>query len=49
MTVPIVVAAFIASLFMKEIPLRQTAHSSLGESDKETTPAFDAPGEFPGL
>jgi EmrB/QacA subfamily drug resistance transporter len=47
-TVPIVVAAFVASLFMKEIPLRQTAHSSLGESDK-ITPAFDAPGEFPGL
>jgi EmrB/QacA subfamily drug resistance transporter len=47
-TVPIVIAAFIASWFMKEIPLRQTAHSALGESDKET-PAFDAPGEFPGL
>jgi EmrB/QacA subfamily drug resistance transporter len=47
-TVPIVVAAFIASFFMREIPLRQTAHSSLGETD-DKTPVFDAPGEFPGL
>ncbi|HWD95142.1 MAG TPA: EmrB/QacA family drug resistance transporter, partial [Acidimicrobiales bacterium] len=46
-TVPIVIAAFIASWFMKEIPLRQSAHTSLGESEK--APAFDAPGEFPGL
>jgi hypothetical protein len=45
--VPIAVVAFIASWFMREIPLRQTAHTELGEPGKATV--LDAPGEFPGL
>jgi EmrB/QacA subfamily drug resistance transporter len=45
--IPISVLAFVASWFMKEIPLRKTAHTEL--VDPEKNPAFDAPGEFPGL
>ncbi|MHB8379887.1 MAG: MDR family MFS transporter [Acidimicrobiales bacterium] len=45
--VPFAVVAFILSWFMKEIPLRQSAHVSASGAAEAT--AFDAPGEFPGL
>ncbi len=44
-SIPITVAAFVASWFMKEIPLRQTAHTQVGEENL----VLDAPGEFQGL
>jgi MFS family permease len=44
-SIPITIAAFVASWFMKEIPLRQTAHTAV---DQENL-VLDAPGEFPGL
>ncbi len=45
--VPFAVVAFIVSLFMKEIPLREKAHITEGIGVKPL--AFDAPGEYPGL
>jgi EmrB/QacA subfamily drug resistance transporter len=51
-TVPIVVVAFVMSWFMKEIPLRQSAHSTVDSADTDSAKGalvVDAPGEYPGL
>jgi EmrB/QacA subfamily drug resistance transporter len=45
--IPFAVVAFVVSFFMKEIPLRQSAHVTEGVGVRPM--ALDAPGEFPGL
>ncbi len=50
-SVPIAIGAFVLSWFLKEIPLRAKAYGAEGvaEGTAAPVPAFDAPGEFPGL